>query len=103
MSPGRRGGALLLILPALALGALGCGDDEPSDPSVPSISVPQGAPQSVPETTTAPAPASTEPSGGTKTPSPQQEDSATNDIPPPPGSPQEAFEQACKKNPAACG
>jgi hypothetical protein len=43
-------------------------------------------------------------SGGTPTPKPPaKEDSATNDLPPPPGSPQEAFEKACEKNPAACG
>lgn len=34
---------------------------------------------------------------------PGREDSSSNDKPPPPGSPEEAFEQACEQNPAACG
>jgi hypothetical protein len=87
----------------LALGAAGCGDDE-GDDSI-SISVPEvTTTESVPETTTtAPAPTETTGGTGTKTVAPSEPDSATNDVPPPPGSPQEAFEQACKKNPAACG
>jgi len=31
-----------------------------------------------------------------------EEDSAANDIPPPPGSPAERFEKFCRENPAAC-
>jgi len=34
---------------------------------------------------------------------PEKPDSAKNDKPPEPGSPEEAFEQACEANPAACG
>ena len=32
-----------------------------------------------------------------------QPDSETNDLPPPAGSPQEAFEKQCEQNPQACG
>lgn len=100
MTIDRRALALLLSLVALALVAPGCGDDEESDVTVPSISVPDATTTSVPEATiTEP---STVPDGGTTT-DPGVEDSPENDVPPPPGSPQEAFEQACKKNPAACG
>jgi hypothetical protein len=42
---------------------------------------------------------------GKETPpaNPSVPDSPTNDVPPPPGSPQEAFEKQCEENPAACG
>ena len=105
MTPGRRVTALLLTLAALSFGALlgfGCGgDDDDVDVSVPEISV--ETTQSVPTETTETA---TQPdTGGTGEGGidPSQEDSATNDKPPEPGSPEEAFEQACEENPAACG
>ena len=44
--------------------------------------------------------------GGTAPPSrfnPNRPDSATNDVPPASGSPEEAFEKQCKANPQACG
>ena len=40
--------------------------------------------------------------GGTRAPDPSQPDSPENDIPPPPGSPAERFEQECQVNPQAC-
>jgi hypothetical protein len=98
----KRAVAALLAAGALALGAVGCGDDE--DDSDPTISVPEvTTSESVPETTTVP-PAPTETTGGTGTPTvaPTGEDSESNDVPPPPGSPQAKFEQACKQNPAVC-
>lgn len=113
MTRGSRRSALLLATSALALGALGfagCGDDEsPSDDvTVPTIEAPTDATESVPATTTAPdsggvSPGSGSGSGGTGTPDPSREDSATNDKPPEPGSPEAAFEKACEANPAACG
>ena len=110
MSRGNRATALLLAIAALAFGALvgiGCGDDE-DEVTLPTISVEETATTAPTETTQQPEAATTptEPeTGGTGTGSfdPNQEDSATNDKPPEPGSPEEAFEQACKENPAACG
>jgi hypothetical protein len=103
LTPGRRVTALLLALAALSFGALvgfGCGDDDSDvDVSVPDISVEETI-ESVPTDSTQSTP--TDPgTGGTV--DPNQEDSATNDKPPEPGSPEEAFEQACEENPAACG
>lgn len=94
--------AILLATGALALGALaGCGDDdEDVQVTVPEISVED------PDLEVAPPPETTDPqTGGTGSPEadPTQEDSETNDKPPEPGSPEEAFEQACEQNPAACG
>lgn len=113
MTLGSRRTTLLIATAAVALGALsfaGCGDDEsPSDDiTVPTIEAPTDATESAPATTTAPDSGGVSPgggsgSGGTGTPDPSQEDSATNDKPPVPGSPEEAFEKACEANPAACG
>jgi hypothetical protein len=90
------------VLAVLAIGA-GCGDDdEDVEVTVPEISVEETTTEAAPvETTETTAPET----GGTGAPSvdPNQEDSATNDKPPAPGSPEEAFEQACEENPAACG
>jgi hypothetical protein len=104
-----RATAVLLTGLALALGAAACGDDE-DEGTTPGFEI------SIPETTaTEPAtetttPTQTETTGGSGTGGtspggvdPNKEDSATNDKPPPAGSPQEAFEQECERNPAACG
>jgi hypothetical protein len=97
--------AIALAAVAAGLGAVGCGDDDSDDETTPSISIPS---------VTAPtAPTSTEPSGGvapeTTTGSgggrydPAKPDTPENDVPPPSGSPQEAFEKMCEENPEACG
>lgn len=108
MRQGRRSTALLLALAALclaALGAVGCGDDEGNEVTLPTISVEEETTGSAPQTDTA----TTEPApgdggtGGTGPVNPDEPDSPTNDKPPPPGSPEEAFENACEQNPAACG
>ena len=112
MRGGLRATALPLIglLLVLAVGAAGCGDDDSDapEPTVPSISVPEL--ETTPEATTTTEPAETEGtttesgSGGVAKPvDPAKEDSPTNDKPPAPGSPEEAFEKACEQNPAACG
>jgi hypothetical protein len=105
---------LLLVALALSvLGAVGCGDDN-DDVTTPTITVEEEptTEETVPaETTTTPeqteAETQTQPqgggTGGSGSYDPGKEDSATNDKPPEPGSPEEAFEQACKENPAACG
>jgi len=107
------------LLPLLAAGALlaGCGgDDEPASETVPTT-----APTTTESTTTGktstegaatdPAPdqggslggsEDSGPSGGSRAPDPSQPDSPENDIPPPPGSPAERFEQECQVNPQAC-
>ena len=103
MSSTARAACLLALLAALGVAATGCGSDD-EETTAPSISVPPGESQTVPEATTT-QPTATQPSGGTgtKTKPTAPEDSATNDTPPPPGSPQERFEKACEQNPAACG
>jgi hypothetical protein len=106
---GRRLGNPLPLL-VLLLGAVGCGGDDEETTSVPStsiavpsISVPAGA-QSVPSvSTTTTTGAITTGKGGTAKPDPAKPDSPANDLPPPPGSPQEAFERQCEENPEACG
>lgn len=105
MSRGRRTTALLLALAFLSFGALvgfGCGDDDSTEVTVPTISVEET--QTVPDQTSTTGSTPTEPqNGGTGPIDPNAPDSATNDKPPEPGSPEEAFENACKQNPAACG
>jgi hypothetical protein len=109
MSPGRRRLALALLLPALALGAAACGDDDDEE-TTPSVTAP-AAIETAPTTTAAPTtttPAeatTTKPpkTGGTPSYDPAKPDTPENDVPPPPGSPQEAFERQCQQNPAACG
>jgi hypothetical protein len=100
---------LIRIIPlALAIGviAAGCGSDDSGETTAPSVSIPAVTSpglttSTAPATTTAPGTTSTG-KGGT-TFNPKAPDSATNDIPPPKGSPQEQFEQQCKQNPSACG
>jgi hypothetical protein len=107
MNPGRRRLALALLLPALVLGAAGCGSDD--EETTPSVTVPAAA-ETAPATTTAP-PTTTEATtttktgktGGTPSYDPVKPDTPENDVPPPPGSPQEAFERMCEQNPGACG
>jgi len=107
VSPGRRRLALTLLLPALALGVAGCGGDDGE--TTPSVTVPAST-ETAPATTAAPV-TTTEPTtttktgktGGTPSHDPAKPDTPTNDVPPPPGSPQEAFEKQCEQNPSACG
>jgi hypothetical protein len=106
---GRRLGIPLTLL--LVLGAAGCGGDDEETASVPSISLPSvSVPTtggvtvpSVGTTTTPPPDVVTTGKGRPAKPNPAAPDSATNDLPPAPGSPQEAFERQCEQNPAACG
>jgi hypothetical protein len=92
---------------ALSLAAAGCGSDSSGETTAPPVSIPAvTAPQI---STATPAPATTPKTGGTapgkggRNYDPNQPDSPTNDVPPPAGSPQEAFEKQCEQNPAACG
>jgi hypothetical protein len=100
--------AILLAAVAAGFGVAGCGDDDSGDETTtPSISIPSVTIPTAP-TTTAPsggvAPETTTSSGsGRGNYDPAQPDTPENDVPPPPGSPQEAFEQMCEQNPAACG
>ena len=95
--------ATLLIGIAIA----GCGSDDSGETTVPTVSIPAitspiAPTATVPATTTAPTESTTTPKGD-KTGNLKQPDSATNDVPPPGGSPQEAFEKQCEQNPKACG
>jgi hypothetical protein len=106
VSSGRRSTALILALASLGLGTavgIGCGGDDSTEVTLPTISVEQDT-QAVPDQTTTTESAPTESqNGGTGSYDQKQPDSQTNDKPPPAGSPEEAFENACKQNPAACG
>jgi hypothetical protein len=106
LSRGRRSTALLLAIASLSLVALagsGCGDDDDTEVTLPTISV-EDEPQTTATDQLPTKPTETQPqNGGTGTIDPNREDSPKNDKPPDPGSPEEAFENACKQNPAACG
>ena len=97
--------ATLLIGLAIA----GCGSDDSGETTFPTVSIPAvtspiAPTATVPATTTAPTESteSTTTPKGDKTGNLKQPDSATNDVPPPGGSPQEAFEKQCEQNPKAC-
>jgi hypothetical protein len=94
----------------IGLAIAGCGGDDSGETSAPSVSIP-AITSPIPSNTTAPA-TTTVPTGSTTTgngrnggsdSNPGKPDSATNDVPPPAGSPQERFEKQCEQNPAACG
>jgi hypothetical protein len=108
----RRALAFASITAVLAIAGCG-GDDSGGETTTPSVSIP-AITSPIPATTTAPATTSTPTgttgkshgNGGTGPPgqaNPNQPDSETNDVPPPAGSPQEAFEKQCEQNPQACG
>ncbi len=93
---------------ALAIGliAAGCGSDSSGETTTPAVSIPAVTAPGL-TTSTAPAattaPDTTVTTKGGKTYNPNAPDSATNDVPPPKGSPEEQFEKQCKQNPQACG
>ena len=94
----------------IGLALAGCGGDDsgettaPTTFSIPAITSPIPATTTtVPTTTTTPTQPTTTTPGNSNRFNPKQPDSATNDLPPPPGSPQEAFEKQCEQNPQACG
>jgi hypothetical protein len=101
--------ALPLLAIAIALAASGCGSDssgETTPPafSVPAITSPISPTSTAPLTTTKSAPTkSTTTTKGGNSFDRNKPDSPTNDVPPPTGSPQEAFEKQCEQNPQACG
>jgi hypothetical protein len=98
---------VLLALGLLAAGLIvvGCGSDDSGQTiepiSIPSVTAPTVSTSVQPTTTTAKPGTTTSQSG--KTYNPNAPDSPTNDVPPPAGSPQEAFEKQCQQNPSACG
>ena len=90
----------IVLVGAIAIAAAGCGSDDSGEATVPSVSVP--AITSPPGTTTAATPTISTTAPTTSTTSkggynPKLPDSETNDVPPPPGSPQEAFEKQCEQ------
>ena len=95
----------------IGLAIAGCGSDNSGETTAPTVSIP-AITSPIPATTTAPVTTSTptgttgKGNGGTGPPNrtnPNLPDSATNDVAPPAGSPQEAFEKQCEQNPKACG
>jgi hypothetical protein len=102
------GAARFILVGAIAIvvASSGCGSDESGETTAPAVSAPAvtsplGATTTAPASTTAPATTST--AKGGKNFDPKLPDSETNDVPPPPRSPQEAFEKRCERNPEACG
>lgn len=115
-------GARRPLAVALAVGALigfaGCGDEEGSTTTAPSTT--NSSTRTSPTSTSTSTSTSTQSTSSststtstvtestgvtTTTPAydPDQPDSEANDRPPKPGSPEEAFEQACEADPEACG
>jgi hypothetical protein len=99
---------LIIALSAIAFvtAASVCGSDSSGDTTTPTVSVPVIT-SPLGTTTTAPAATTTTAPGTTSTTkrgnySPNLPDSATNDVPAPAGSPQDAFEKQCQENPQAC-
>ena len=96
----------LLVLPA-SLAACG-GDEEKADTGPrPAVTAPQTSTSVTPEPETGGEGPSTAPGGDRPGAAPGPDgppagDSPENDVPPPPGSPAERFEQACDRNPALC-
>ncbi|HEY6652785.1 MAG TPA: hypothetical protein VI028_01530 [Solirubrobacterales bacterium] len=104
--------ALALTTLALGLAIAGCGGDDsgkttaPPAVSIPSITSPIPATTTIPVTTSTSTGTTGNGNGGSGPPkrtNPNLPDSATNDVAPPAGSPQEAFEKQCEQNPKACG
>lgn len=92
---------------AVAIAASGCGSDDSGAEvgptvSIPAVTSPLGTTSTVGSATTTRAQPTATSKGG-RTYDPNQPDSETNDVPPPPRSPQETFEKQCDQNPQACG
>ncbi len=106
---------------ALALvPACGGGDEDTQTPRAPVPTIPEAGPPAgteaetlteepdspvVPEPEPEPAPAPAPDPGGAVAPTEPEPpvDSPENDLPPPPGSEAEDFEEFCDSNPGACG
>ena len=96
---------------AVAIAASGCGSDNSGEATAPTVSIPAVTSPLGTTSTAAPAGTTTVPATPPSTTSttergnhnPNGPDSATHDVPPPPGSPQETFERQCEANPQACG
>ena len=97
---------LAVTTAVIGLAVAGCGGDDSGETTTPTVSIP-AVTSPIPGTATTPPAStptgSTAPNGGGNNHNPKQPDSATNDVPPPAGSPQEAFEKQCRQNPQACG
>jgi hypothetical protein len=96
----------------IGLAITGCGSDDsgettpPPTVSIPAITSPIPATTTTPVTTSTSTGTTGNGNGGSGPPNrtnPNLPDSATNDVKPPAGSPQEAFEKQCEQNPEACG
>jgi lipoprotein-anchoring transpeptidase ErfK/SrfK len=91
---------LALAATAIALIAAGCGSDSSGETTAPTVSIPAVTAPGI-STSTEPAatvsPETTATAKGGKTYNPNEPDSATNDVPPAKGSPQEQFEKQCQQ------
>jgi hypothetical protein len=103
--------ALAPVTLLIGLAIAGCGSDDSGEPMAPSVSIP-AITSPIPATTTTPVTTSTSTgttgngnrgSGPPNRTDPNLPDSASNDVAPPAGSPQEAFEKQCEQDPKACG
>ncbi len=98
------------LIGALAMAGCGGGGDsgETTRPaiSVPAVTSPLQTTTAAGTTTESTTTEATATTGGGKTGTgfdPNRPDSATNDVPPAAGSPEDAFEKHCRQNPDACG
>ena len=101
----RRPAAVLPLALAIGLIATGCGSDSSGETTTPTVSIPavtSPLPTASTPSATTTTPGATSTTRGGKTFNPQAPDSATNDIPPAKGSPEEAFEEQCKQQ-GTCG
>lgn len=96
------GKRVALALVALSLAAAGCGSDSSGGDGTPSATVPAVTSPSVSGASTSQTATSVKTTKGGKTYNPGAPDAQGNDVPPPKGGPQAAFEQQCKRNPSAC-
>ena len=111
MRPRPLAAALAVGISAVALATGGCNDGEGTAADVtsvaPTISAPSSTTATPPATTTTttsePTTTTTSTTSTAEQPPSTVEDSAENDTPPEPGSPEDAFEQECEKHPERCG
>lgn len=93
MIRGRHSAALLTVATVVVMAGLisGCGSQEEQEGTTSTFEI------------VLPDDGETGTSQDTKPLDPTLPDSETNDLPPEPDSPQEAFEKFCRENPRACG
>ena len=99
----RRWAAIALAAGALAVAGCGEDDDQPETTNPEVEKTTTTAPDTTGTGTGTATGTTTTPGGsGGLSPGDQERDTEGNDIPPPPGSAAERFEERCEKNPESC-